>query len=268
VNTVVPYLFKIGHYPVYGYSAMMVVAIIVGFTAALIQAKREGFDLKLMIEGSIITIIMGYIGARALYVFLNWDFYSTRPERIFLPRFTGLSYYGTFILGTLTAFVWSRLRKQNFGKIADLWCPYLILGYAIVRIGCFLSGCCYGKPSGVYWAVVVPRVDNLFRHPVQLYASFGAFLIFIFLRAMHHRRPFDGFNLVALGSLYGLLRFITEFFREADSHMVFLGLSAAQLFSLPLFLFSTALLLHLTRRAKEDEKKALSSKGKRRKSKK
>ncbi len=264
----VPYLFKIGHYPVYGYSAMMVVAIIVGFTAALIQAKREGFDLKLMIEGSIITIIMGYIGARALYVFLNWDFYSTRPERIFLPRFTGLSYYGTFILGTLTAFVWSRLRKQNFGKIADLWCPYLILGYAIVRIGCFLSGCCYGKPSGVYWAVVVPRVDNLFRHPVQLYASFGAFLIFIFLRAMHHRRPFDGFNLVALGSLYGLLRFITEFFREADSHMVFLGLSAAQLFSLPLFLFSTALLLHLTRRAKEDEKKALSSKGKRRKSKK
>ncbi|NMD42415.1 MAG: prolipoprotein diacylglyceryl transferase, partial [Firmicutes bacterium] len=61
------------------------------------------------------------------------------------------------------------------------------------------------------------------------------------------RRPFDGFNLVALGSLYGLLRFTTEFFREADSSPVWLGLSLAQLFSLVLSLFSTALLLYLVR---------------------
>lgn len=256
-----PVLFRIGNMPVYGYSAMMVLAIIIGVTAAVIEAKREGLNPKLMFEVAAFTIIMGLIGARALYVILNWNFYRTHPQRIFILRFTGLSYYGAFIGGALAAFLWSRWRKQNFGKIADILSQYLILGYAIVRIGCLLSGCCYGKVSGVYWAVVIPRVDNLYRHPVQLYASFGAFLIFLFLKFMHPRRPFDGFNLVALGSLYGLLRFITEFFREEA--IVFLGLTKAQLFSLPLCVGSTILMFHLIKRAQAPE--AAGSKGKRKK---
>lgn len=249
-----PTLFKIGEIPFYGYPTMLVLAIAVGVTAAALQARREGLSPWLILECCVITAITGLLGARMLYVFLNWDFYSAHPERICLLRLTGLSFYGAFTGGALAAYFWSRLRKQNFLKIADLLSPYLILGYAITRIGCLLSGCCYGKVSGVCWAVVIPRVDNLYRHPVQLYASYGALLIFIFLKAMHSRKPFDGFNLAALGSLYGLLRFITEFFREADSHPVWLGLSLAQLFSLALCLFSTALLFYYTKRVTERER--------------
>ncbi len=240
-------LFKVGPISFYGYSTMLILAIIIGVAASALQARREGLNPWLIIECSLVTAVTGLIGARLLYVFLNREFYSIHPERIYLLHLTGLSFYGAFLGGALAVYLWSRLRKQSFVKIADLLSPYLILGYAITRIGCLLSGCCYGKVSGVCWAVVIPRVDNLYRHPVQLYASYGALLIFIFLKAVHSRRPFDGFNLVALGSLYGLLRFTTEFFREADSSPVWLGLSLAQLFSLVLSLFSTALLLYLVR---------------------
>ena len=142
---------------------------------------------------------------------LTWDYFSVHPEKIFLLSMTGLSYYGAFLGGALAVWLWCRWRKLNYWQMADLMSPYLILGYAIVRIGCLLSGCCYGKVSGVYWAVVIPRVDSLFRHPVQLYASFGAFLIFAFLKIIEPIRPFPGFNLVALGSLYGVLRSAPNF---------------------------------------------------------
>ncbi len=244
-----PTLFTIGTMPFHGYPTMLVLALAVGVTAAALQARREGFTPRLVLECCFVVALTGLVGARLLYIFLNWGFYSVHPERIYLLRLTGLSFYGAFAGGALAAYVWSSLRKQNFLKMADLLSPYLILGYAITRIGCLLSGCCYGKVSGVCWAVVIPRVDNLYRHPVQLYASYGALLIFVFLKAMHSRKPFDGFNLAALGSLYGLLRFTTEFFREADSHPLWLGLSAAQLFSLALGLLSTALLLYYRKRA-------------------
>lgn len=246
-----PTLFKIGSLPVYAYSAMMVLALGVGLTAALLQARRQGLSPRSVLESSLLAVAVGLAGARLLYVVLNRDFYSIHPERIFLLRFTGLSFYGAFLGGALAVYLWSRLRRQNFGVIADLLTPYLILGYAITRIGCLLSGCCYGKVSGVYWAVVIPRVDHLYRHPVQLYASLGALLIFFILKAAHPRRPDDGFSLVLAGALYGLLRFITEFFREADSSPVWLGLSLAQLFSLFLILISTALMFHLVNRTRD-----------------
>lgn len=249
-----PVLFKLGDYPFYGYSTMMFLAIIIGITAALFAAKKKGIKPRLLLEGAIFTVIVGLIGARLLYVALTWDYFSVHPEKIFLLSMTGLSYYGAFLGGALAVWLWCRWRKLNYWQMADLMSPYLILGYAIVRIGCLLSGCCYGKVSGVYWAVVIPRVDSLFRHPVQLYASFGAFLIFAFLKIIEPIRPFPGFNLVALGSLYGVLRFSTEFFREGTA--LWLGLTGAQWFSLFLAVISTTMIYYLTKRAKSAKAKS------------
>lgn len=223
-------LFTIGGINVYSYGFMISLAILVAAIALFREAPRVNLDPDHVLEAVIAAGAAGLIGSRLLYVALNWDYFSSRPLSILFARFEGLSFYGAFAGGLLALVLWSRWRKVNFLKMADLAAPYLALGYAFGRIGCFLNGCCYGRVSDVSWAVVIPAVDNLPRHPVQLYAAFGAVLIFILLKLLRPAHLFTGFNLIALAALYGALRFTTEFFREEP--VVWLGLTTAQLFSL------------------------------------
>ncbi len=98
-------------------------------------------------------------------------------------------------------------------------------------------------------------VDNLPRHPVQLYASAGALIIFVLLRLLQRLKPYVGFNLIALCASYGTLRFITEFFREEA--VVWMGLTLAQLFSLGLTVLSLALMLYMFSLQPQESKKVL-----------
>jgi phosphatidylglycerol:prolipoprotein diacylglycerol transferase len=112
------------------------------------------------------------------------------------------------------------------------------LGFSIARIGCFFSGCCYGRPSLASWAVTFPLLDSP-RHPTQLYESGLNFLSFIFLTVMLKRKKFDGqiicFDIV----INSLARFFVEFYRGDPGRgyvfhgsSPFLSLSVPQLFGL------------------------------------
>lgn len=236
-----PILFQIGGISVYSYGAMISLAILVAALALFREAPREGINPDHVLEAIIVAAASGLIGSRLLYVALNWELFSGRLSTILFARFEGLSFYGAFFGGAIALYFWGRWRKVNFFKMADLLVPYFALGYAFGRIGCFLNGCCYGKVSDVAWALPAAMVDNLLRHPVQLYASAAAVLIFIALKLLRKVRPFVGFNLLALAGLYGILRFTTEFFR--DEPIVWLGLTTAQLFSLSLTVVSALLIL-------------------------
>ncbi|MEW5785906.1 MAG: prolipoprotein diacylglyceryl transferase [Bacillota bacterium] len=237
-----PVLFQIGGISIYSYGVMISLAILVAALVLFREAPREGINPDHVLEAIIVAAAAGLLGSRLLYVALNWELFSGRLLSIFFARFEGLSFYGAFFGGALALLIWGRRRKIDFYKMADLLAPYLALGYAFGRIGCFLNGCCYGEVSSVPWALPVSMADNLLRHPVQLYASFGAIIIFVLLKLLRPVRPFSGFNLLALAALYGLLRFTTEFFREEPA--VWLGLTTAQLFSLGLT--AAALLMILT----------------------
>lgn len=235
-----PILFEIGPVAVYSYGVMISLAILVAALALYREAPREGINPDLVLEAIIVGAVPGLIGSRLLHVALNWEIYSRRLFAILSARFEGLSFYGAFFAGALALFFWSRWCKVNFFKMADLLAPYFALGYGFGRVGCFLNGCCFGKVSTIFWALPAAMVDNLLRHPVQLYAAAGALLIFIILKLLRKARPFVGFNLLALAALYGFLRFTTEFFR--DEPVVWLGLTAAQLFSLSLAGFSLSVI--------------------------
>ena len=125
--------------------------------------------------------------------------------------------------------------------MADLLAPYLALGYALGRVGCFLNGCCYGKEATVPWALPINMADTVLRHPAQLYAAFGGLIIFTILKLLRPKRPFVGFIMIALFAFYGILRFIVEYFRQVE--VVWLGLSTAQLFSLGLTFVSLAAIM-------------------------
>ncbi len=251
-------LFHIGSLPVYSYGAMISLAVLIIAILMSRESSRVGISPDHTLEAIIFAVIGGLLGSRILYVLLNWEYYRGRWQDIFFARFEGLTFYGAFLGGVIAVILWCRWRKIDFFKFTDLAAPYFILGYAFGRTGCFLNGCCYGRVSAVPWAVVIPAVDNLPRHPVQLYAAAGALIIFIVLKLFQRYRPYVGFNIIALCAFYGTLRFITEFFREEA--ILWMGLTLAQLFSLGLTILSLALMLYLFSLQPQKGRKALGKK--------
>ncbi len=123
------------------------------------------------------------------------------------------------------------------------------LSLAIARVGCFLNGCCGGKPSGLPWAVTFPGTTTAV-HPTQLYElvlDLAAF-VFLFWVKKRVRRDWDLF-LLSLAS-YGLIRFVVEFFRYhagSNAAIFFQTLSAA------IFVFSLALFFYRERKIPQAE---------------
>ncbi|MFA5060347.1 MAG: prolipoprotein diacylglyceryl transferase family protein, partial [Candidatus Omnitrophota bacterium] len=132
-------------------------------------------------------------------------------------------------------------------KIADLVAPYLALGQAIGRLGCFLNGCCYGK--AVSWGLFFP-VHGAHLHPVQLYTSFDLLIIFFILKKYQRLERNSGETFVLYLILASLERFCMEFLR-ADHVQVWLGLSIFQIVSITIFAAATYVILLIRSRRKK-----------------
>ena len=106
------------------------------------------------------------------------------------------------------------------GLVGDTFAPSMALGIAVGRVGCFVTGCCAGTPSGLFWAVNG-------RHPVQLYESVGALALCGLVARARRRRQVPGEAFLAFGVGYGLLRFALEFLRANHAPLA-LGLTGHQ----------------------------------------
>lgn len=226
-----PILFQIGEYTIYPYPVAMSLALLVSILLFAQFAKKQGYDYFTILEGGLVVELSGLAGARIVHVLLNLSYYLTHIGKIFTLTHAAFSVHGAIIGSLAGGLIWCCLRKVNFLDMADMMMPFYAVGYFIVRVGgCFMAGCCYGKVTDVPWAVVMVKVDELPRHPAQLYAALGAFAgIFIFKR-FYSARPFKGANVLLMLFLYGILRFIVEFFREEPVY--WRGLSLAQVVSL------------------------------------
>lgn len=238
-----PEIFTIGEHVLPPYGVMMVLAAVVGFSMGLSHAGRLGFTLRQALEGSIISWILALVSARVLYVVLNPGYFQDYPEYIYLFRFALFSVHGAVGGLALGLFLWSRWRKESFLRCTDAVFPYYALAYVIVRVGCFFAGCCYGKVSDVFWAVPMVEIGPEPRHPVQLYAAAAMLVLFFFSMYLRRFKKYHGFITFFLVGGYGLIRFVTEFFREWHSQPYWMGLTEAQLASIALLVLSSAFML-------------------------
>lgn len=235
-----PEIFTFGEVWFSPFAVMIVFAYIFVFIAAYIDAERSGlrqlgFDGWDMVP-AVLILITGTIGARLLYAFLNWEFFMHHPEFFFFPRFTAVSSMGAIAAGILTVYLWCHFRKRNFFIMIDMFAFYTGIAYGIIRIGCFLTGCCYGEVTDLPWGVVMQPVDDLPRHPVQLYASLGVLIGFFIMRKVRQNSPYPGFLMLSIVGYYGILRFTTEFFRAEPIY--WMGLSQAQLVAIGMMIFA------------------------------
>jgi phosphatidylglycerol:prolipoprotein diacylglycerol transferase len=240
-----PILFKIGPVTIYSYGLCLAVAFVVCVFLAKKEARAFGFQESLIEGFCFWLLISGLIGARILYCLLNVGFFAQNPLEIFMLHHGGLVWYGGLIGATIFALVYLRKQKVPVVKMMDFIAPYIALGQAIGRIGCFLNGCCYGRPSavcGIYFPVHDAELI-----PTQLY-SFGIlFGIFFILRWLRAKKIQDGIVFAYYILLCAIARFFIEFLR-ADSKNIIFGLTVFQVISLLLVFLSVYAIIHIASR--------------------
>ena len=197
------------------------------------QAKRIGLDPSRIQTVGLVALLAGIAGARFTYVLSNWDWYHSHPLEIIRLDHGGLIFYGGFAAALLACLFTIARAGLPVWRTVDLLVPPVVLAHALGRVGCFLNGCCYGRPTSVPWAVVFP-LEGIPRHPTQLYES-GLLLILFLLLSRIGNRPATkpGTVILTYGLLYGIWRFFVEFFR-GDNPVIAGGLTIFQWMSLPL----------------------------------
>lgn len=237
-----PVLFQIGNLKVYSWGFMLALAVLIGVVGVRRLFVREGLDSDAVYDLVLLVVIFGIIGARLAYIITyEWADFLAHPGSFFSlgEGLRGLVWYGGLLGGFISGLIYIIKKKLPFWKVVDIFAPFLALGYALVRIGCFLNGCCYGDITGGACGVVFPGVDAFPRHPTQLYSTGLNLVLFGFLWWLYPRRKFAGQVFLAYILGYSVYRFIVEFFRDS---LIMVGpISLGQVYTLGLLLVGIVL---------------------------
>lgn len=212
-------LFSIGPLNVYSYGLMIALGIIAAVWLAVRRCPDRGLDKDQMFNMGFLGIVVGVIGAKLMYYIVELPAILQDPS-LLLDITNGFVVYGGIITGILAPYIYARVKKLPFLKYLDTAIPSIPLAQGLGRIGCFLAGCCYGRPTDAWFGVVFP-VDGLAPAgvpliPTQLFSSIGDFAIAAFL-LWYTRKDKERQEGLATGwytALYAVGRFIIEFFRD------------------------------------------------------
>jgi phosphatidylglycerol:prolipoprotein diacylglycerol transferase len=198
-------------------------------------------------------LILGVmVGGRLGYVlFYDLGSYLREPLSIFAIWQGGMSFHGGFLGMVVAAWYIARKKGWKFLDIADLVSAAAPIGLGLGRIGNFINGELYGRPTNVSWAMVFPEGGNMPRHPSQLYeALLEGLVLFILLRWIYKKNFYRGTVFWALLAFYGLFRFLVEFLREPDAQIGFdIGpFTRGQLLTFPMLAIGLAMMIIYARR--------------------
>ncbi len=256
-------LFTIANHPVYSYGVMISIAFLTAYLLILNEAKKKQLDFEI-ISWSIVCILIGtVVGARIGYIIPNLYYFIANPFEIFQVSSGGLASYGGFTGGVLAVYIYFKKMRLNVWEYLDLYAPYVALGAAIARIGCFLNYCCYGLPSRLPWALHIP--GDVARHPTQIYLAITNLTIFFILLQLRKKnktkKPFDGYFFAVFFILFGVFRFFVDFFRYYETY--YFGLSLSQIICIFIVGFGIFILRRYSKTKKingEEKKSAISEK--------
>ena len=211
--TPVPTL-DLGFYKISTHGLLIAAGFLVAELLARREAKQRGLLADIVDNAAIIAVIAGLVGARIVYIaVLGRGMSIIQMLEVWNG---GLSSHGGYIFGILAGLLYFKFKKVDLLKYADAVIPYMLIGWAIGRIGCFLNWDSYGKLTSVAWAVVV---NGEARHPTQLYESFGYLIAFFFMHPQNLRsqilgmmRP--GSEAAVSLALFAFVRFIVDFWRD------------------------------------------------------
>lgn len=265
------------------YGLIIAIGIVAGMTTAFLEAKRTGQDVDMYIDFALYAIIFSVIGARLYYVAFRWDYYSKNLGEIISIHKGGLAIYGAVIAAIITCFVYTRIKKVSFRKIADTGILGLIVGQIIGRWGNFFNREAFGQVTGDdslfamriyfdenYTVAKVPEVvksgmealrgESLSAtgyiqvQPTFLYEMLGNIVVLILMLAFRKRKKFQGEVLLWYLMGYGIVRAIVEGFRSDQLIMPITGWPVSQALSIVLAVVAVTVDVIVRIRLKKREK--------------
>jgi phosphatidylglycerol:prolipoprotein diacylglycerol transferase len=230
-----PEIFKLGPFTLKSYGLFLTLGFASGIILAFFRAKKAGFKFDLILDLAILILFSSIIGSRFFYVIYHLNEFSGHWTDVFNPfqssgeiGIYGLSMMGGVVLAIVSGIVFLIFKKVSVLKIADLFSPSFMLGLGFARIGCFLNGCCFGKPTNSFLGVVFPEdcfAGYIYPHtpiyPTQLFSALKGFLIFGLILWLEKYKKFDGFTFGLMLIFFPLGRFIIDFFRYYEESMIF-----------------------------------------------
>ena len=240
INNFDPVAFQVLSIEIRWYSLAYIGGILIGWILSKKlfisdQSIREKFDdyITYVIVGIIIGGRLGYV------LFYDYSYYADNFLAIFKIWQGGMSFHGGLI-GVVIASIWfSKKNNHESLKYLDIISLVAPIGIFFGRISNFINSELYGIETNVPWAVKFIKVDDLYRHPSQLYEAFFEGIILFFILLYFKNKPFaksPGFISGLFLFFYSSFRIVIEFFRAPDEHLgyLFYNLTTGQIIS---FLF-------------------------------
>jgi len=248
----------LGGEPITSFGVMMLLSFLTAGFVMKSELRRMGEEPDKAWDLVFMAVVGGILGAKGYYILLNYQRLADDPVGLIFSR-GGLVWYGGFLLATVFVIWEIRRQKLPLPRTADGAAPALALAYAVGRIGCFLVGDDWGRPTDSWVGIAFPqgapptRVDIIERdfgitvdpalvekygqivpvHPTQLYeVGLSTLIFFLLWRLRRTPRP-PGWLFLLWLSLAGLERFLVEFLRAKDDRFIGL-LTLAQVISLAL----------------------------------
>lgn len=230
----------------------------VSFIAGYFMLKRLAKKKKLAVTTDdlydlLFFLILGVmIGGRLGYVlFYDFGSYLQRPIEILYIWQGGMSFHGGFVGVVLAVLLLCKRRGWNFWEISDLVCAVAPIGLGLVRLGNFINGELYGRPTTLPWGMIFPAGGDVVRHPSQIYeALLEGLILLLIVQWLYRKNLYPGTVTWALIGFYGVFRFLVEFVREPDAHIQFdLGpFTRGQLLTFPMLVIGLAMMVIFSRR--------------------
>jgi phosphatidylglycerol:prolipoprotein diacylglycerol transferase len=247
-----PVIVSFGHFMLRWYGVVVALALGTGIAIATSEAKRKGISSAVFGDAVLWGIVGGIVGARLFHVADHWQHeYAAEPIRVLYIWEGGLAIWGAVVGGLLATAIFSMVRRVRFGVLADSVTPGLVLGQAIGRIACIITGDAVGKvttgPLGLAYSkpgVMVPEL-GVYYTPTPVYEILMNLAIFAVVWRLRRRNLPDGALFLCYLVLYASGRFLVTFWSSYE--ILALGLNQAQWVSVAAIAVAAPWLLYLVR---------------------
>ncbi|CAN5457061.1 prolipoprotein diacylglyceryl transferase [soil metagenome] len=264
------------HFFIAWYGVLIATGLFAGLLLAGVRGPRRGIPRDAFFDLIFLAVASGFLGARILFIITEFKAFLADPMPMILSR-TGFVFLGGLLAATGACSWYAWKKKLDYWRTADVIMPSVALGHAFGRIGCFMSGCCYGGSCAAPVAIRVPKIfqpdgnglwQNAFADqynagtipatataslpiwPVQLFESGALFAITLMLvliaRKPHHKGLIFGLYLVT----YGAVRFGLEFLRGDEARGLWFNnsISTSQIISIVIILAGAVVLATMKNR--------------------
>ena len=243
-----PVILRLGHFAVGWYGLAVAVGIAVALVVLRHETRRRNLDPGRAVGVAAWAVAGGVIGARALFVVDHWSTFAADPLRVFAFQEGGLAIQGALLGGLLAGVVSARRARLPVLVLADAAAPAVVLGQAVGRLGCLVTGDALGAPTSLPWglsyvnpAAMAPQFDVPLQ-PVFAYEALWDLALFALLWALRKRVWQPGCLFAVYLGLYAFGKFGLTFFRQ--ERVWALGLQEAQFLAVVLLLGALAFWLY------------------------